>query len=109
MMTHFIKHSTVAATLVLGLFPTSVFAATTFRNYVEGTIIPLGDGVVTFLFTVAFLLFIVNMARYFFFSDEKGREKGKKYIFASILGFAVIASTWALVRILISSIGLPTS
>ena len=81
----------------------------TFKTYVEGTILPFGDTIVTFLYTLAFLFFIVKMAQYFFFEGEKGREKGRKYIFPAIIGFAVIASTFALVRILISTVGFPNS
>ncbi len=84
--------------------PLSAFAATTFKSFVEDTVIPLGDQIITAMYVLAFLFFIALMANYFFFSPEKGREKGKKYIFASIVGFAVIASTWALVHVLINTL-----
>ena len=96
--------------LAISLFvPISTFAATTFKSFVEGTVIPLGDQIITLMYVLAFLFFIASMANYFFFNQEKGREKGKKYIFASIIGFAVIASTWALVHVLINTLVLTST
>lgn len=83
--------------------------APTFRQFVEGTIIPIGDKIVILLYTVAFLFFIWGMAKFFIFSGEKEREKGKKFIFAALIGLAVIASTWGLVQVLINTLSLPST
>ncbi len=72
-------------------------AATT----VVGMFIPI-------LLSVAFVIFLFNIIRYFIFESgsEDGREKARRYIIWSILGFVVIVALWGIVLLLMSILGI---
>lgn len=77
----------------------------TFASLVNGKIVPIIDGsIVPLLYALAFLFFIIGVARFFFASGEESREKGKQFAFWGIIGFVVLFSVWGLVKLLLSII-----
>lgn len=76
----------------------------TFKNLVEGTIVPIFDGAIIPLFyALAFIMFLIGIVRYFFFGGEEAREKGKQFIVWGLVGFFVIFSVWGIVRLLLAT------
>ena len=87
--------------LVLGgLFPLTTHAKT-LKEIVDGTIVPLGNTVIGVLYALAFIFFLIGMAKLFFADGEEGRAKGKSYALWGIIGLAVLAATWGLVNVLL--------
>jgi hypothetical protein len=76
----------------------------TLKTLVDGTIIPLGNGIVGVLTAVAFLLFIFGVFKYFFVkgADAKARAEGRGFILWGIIALAVLFSVWGLVRLVIN-------
>ena len=76
----------------------------TFKELVEGTIVPIVDGaVMPLLYALAFIMFLIGIVRYFFFGGEEAREKGKQLIVWGLVGFAVIFSLWGIVKLLLAT------
>lgn len=97
------KKSLLALTVVT-LAPIAVHAASLkdltgdIVEFVNASIIPL-------FYTLAFLLFIIGMVRFFFFGGEENRAKGKTFMLWGIIGFVVMFSVWGIVRILLTTFG----
>lgn len=79
-------------------------ASGSLKDIVNGTIIPLGNGIVGLLMAVAFLLFIFGVFKYFFVkgADAKARAEGRGFILWGIIALAVLASVWGLVQLVIT-------
>jgi hypothetical protein len=77
-------------------------------NGSTGLIGALNTVVVPVIFTLAFLVFVWGVAKYFFFSegDEEKRSEGRQFIFWGILGMALLFSVWGFVNLLLSTLGL---
>ena len=90
--------------LSLVLVP-GVAAAKTFKEVVDSQIVPLGDVVVTFIYALAFFLFLFGVVRYFFAQGEEGRTKGKQHMLWGIIALVVMFVVWAIVRVLLSVLG----
>lgn len=69
--------------------------------FINNILIPL-------LFSIAFLVFLWNAARYFIIggSDPAGREQAKMFALWSIIAFVLMVSIWGIVNMLVSSFGL---
>ncbi len=68
----------------------------------------LSDIVIPFLFGIAFLLFIINVIRYFVIegSNEDGRKKAKDLALYSIAAFVFLIIFWGIVNMFVKSTGL---
>lgn len=69
--------------------------------FIDSTLIP-------FLFGMAFLVFLINVVRFFVIqsSNEDGREKARNLITYSVLAFVFLIIFWGMINLLVSSIGL---
>lgn len=99
----------------LGCWKTQVIPGTSGSintSYLQGyanTIVGIINGLlVPVLMAVAFLVFIWGVYNYFILGadNEDKRKEGRKFVFWSIIGFAVIFSVWGLVGIVGSTFGL---
>lgn len=83
--------------------------ARTLKEIVNGTIVPLGDLIVTVLYALAFVFFLIGVARYFFAENfangEEVRKQGKDFALWSILAFFVLFAVWGLVNVLLGVLG----
>lgn len=79
-------------------------SAASFRTFVDGTVVSLGDSMVNVLYTLIFLVFLYGIFKFFFTGGEQGREKGKKFIFSGLIGIVVLFSVWGLVRLFINTL-----
>jgi hypothetical protein len=70
-----------------------------FKDIVEKTIIPIGNGVIGLLYAVAFLIFIYGVFRYFFAGGEKGKTEGRGFIIWGIFSLAILFSVWGIVHL----------
>ncbi|MES2225941.1 MAG: hypothetical protein V4480_04000 [Patescibacteria group bacterium] len=86
--------------VALVLLPLSTRAAT-FAEIVNSTIVPLGNAFIVLLYSIAFIIFLIGMVRYFFTSGEEGREKGKQLAFWGIIALVVLFGVWGLVQVLL--------
>jgi hypothetical protein len=75
--------------------------AKSLKEIVNGTIVPLGDLVITLLYSLAFVFFLVGIARFFFADGDKERTKAKEFAFWSIIAFFVLFGVWGLVNVLL--------
>ena len=90
--------SYMGATLLLPL----AASARTFSEMVNGTIVPLGDQVITLLYALAFVFFLFGIVRYVFAGSEETRQKGKQHIMWGIIGLVVLFLVWGFVRLLMN-------
>ena len=70
-------------------------------DFVNGTVIP-------FIIGIAFLIFIINVIRYFVAGagNEQSRDKAKLIATYSIAAFVLITIFWGIINMLVQSIGL---
>lgn len=96
----------VAAALVWTV-PFLAFAQTTNIFNLYQTIAQIINGVlVPLVFAVAFLIFIINVVRYFISEGAEGKDEARKLIIYSVIGFAVMIGVWGLVNILLATFNL---
>ena len=66
----------------------------------------IGAIIIPFIFTLAFLFFLVNMLKFMKgSSDAKKKEELKKLVFISIIALVIMVSIWAIVRIFTTTFG----
>jgi hypothetical protein len=96
-----------ALAAILIALPGFAYAAEgeSFKSIVYNKLVPFGDVIVTLLYALAFLYFIIGMVRFFFSMSDEGREQGKQHAFWGIIAFVVLFSVWGIVRLLLSVIG----
>jgi succinate dehydrogenase/fumarate reductase cytochrome b subunit len=70
-------------------------------TFIDGVLIP-------FLFGLAFLIFVINVIRYFVIegNNEKGRENAKALAIYSVAAFVFLIIFWGIVNMFTSSSGL---
>ncbi len=73
----------------------------TFKDLTANIVGLVGGSILPLLYALAFLVFIVGMARFFFTGGEEGRTKGKQFMLWGIIGFVVMFSVWGVVKLLI--------
>lgn len=79
----------------------------TFKDFVDG-LINLGNVVVIpVIFTLAFLVFVWGLFKYFIWGaeNEEERSNGRRFLFWGALGMAILFSVWGLVNVLLSTLG----
>lgn len=64
--------------------------------------------VVPVIITLAFVVFISGVIRYFFINgDEEGsRAQGREFVMWGLIGMVVLFSVWGLVNIVLSTLGI---
>lgn len=79
-----------------------------FSGWVDGIIGAINTAVVPVIFAFAFAAFIWGVMKYFFINagDEGKREEGRQFVLWGILGMVVLFSVWALVNMLLSTLGI---
>lgn len=85
----------------LFLIPLAASAAT-LKEVVDSQIIPLGDAVVSLLYALAFIFFLIGMLRFFYTTNPEEQNVGKQHMLWGILGLVVLFSVWGLVKLLMS-------
>ncbi len=102
------KKSTLASLALLITFPLSAFAADSLQSILTNIPIFLSKVVVPFLFGIAFLIFIINVIRYFVIeaSNEQGRDKAKALAIYSVSAFVFLIIFWGIINMLTDSSGL---
>lgn len=78
--------------------------AKTLKEIVDTVIVPLGDLAVTLLYALAFVFFLIGIARFFFSQSETERTKAKQFALWSIIAFFVLFAVWGLVNLLLGVI-----
>lgn len=78
------------------------------QAFLTSTLQLINTVLIPFLFGIAFLLFVINVIRYFVAGagNEKMREEAKNVATYSILAFVFLGIFWGIVNMLVSSIGL---
>lgn len=79
----------------------TVAEAKTLKEIVNGTIVPIGDLVVSLLYALAFIFFLIGIARFFFADGQEARDKGRAFALWSLIGFFVLFAVWGLVNVLL--------
>ncbi len=74
----------------------------------SGVIGALNSIVVPVIITLAFLVFIWGVIKYFFINgdNEEQRAEGRSFILWGLLGLVLIFAIWGVVRILLSTLGI---
>lgn len=77
-----------------------------FRELVEGTIVPGVDGVlIPLLYALAFLFFIYGISTSFFSYNEEKRQEGRKIALWGIIALVVLFAVWGIVKLFLSVLG----
>lgn len=68
--------------------------------FINGTLVPL-------VFTLAFIVFLWGMFRFFVYGghDENEQSKGKQLMIYGIVGFVLMVSIWGIVNLLANGLG----
>lgn len=79
----------------------------TFQNIIISFSYFLNNVLLPFLFALALLIFLVNVARYFIIGggNQKNREKARLLAIYSIAAFVFLVSIWGIVNMFVSSLG----
>lgn len=99
------KATSFATTSFVALLPLAALAAPrTFNDLVNNYIIKLvNDSIIPLIFTLAFIVFIWGVFRYFFFPTEANKTAGRDLIVWGLLGMFVMISVWGLVNVVIKT------
>ncbi len=89
-------------------FPFITSAAWSIQTLFANIIIFLDAIVIPFLLGIAFLIFVINVIRFFVIegASEDGRDKAKALAIYSVAAFVFIIIFWGAVNLLVSSTGL---
>ncbi len=95
-------------TLLLFTFPFLTHAQGTLQSLLSNIPVFLGNVVIPFLFGIAFLIFIINVVRYFIFesNNEQGQEKAKSLIIYSTAAFVFLLIFFGIVKLFVDTTGL---
>jgi hypothetical protein len=95
--------------LLSGVFPAVVFAQGGDKDSVQGYLVLItnfiGDTLLPFLFAIALLFFLVNVARYFILggSDSESQEKAKTLAIYGVGAFVFLVSLWGIVNMFVNA------
>ena len=97
----------ISALVLIAIFPTIVFAQN-LQLFILDVMDFINFVLIPFLFGIAFLIFVVNVIRYFVIesNNQEGREKAKNVAYYSVLAFVFIIIFWGIVNTLTYSLGL---
>ncbi len=115
-LSHVLATSITFALVVAIFIPTHSVMAGSSSNMnatsLGGVIINLINNVfVPVIFSLAFIIFIWGVFRYFIAgaADPTEQEKGKHFIIYGLIGFVIMVSVWGLVNVLTNTFGLNSS
>lgn len=95
---------------LLGMFfvPGVTLAANDVQGFLLDSLSFLNSTVVPFLFALAFLFFVVNVARYFIIGGDKEDERKKARLLAlwGIVAFVIMVSIWGIVNLVVDGLGI---
>ena len=94
----------LVALAVLILAPVAAQAAS-LKDLTDDIVTFVNASIIPLFYTLAFLLFVIGMVRFFFLGGEEGREKGRQFMLWGIIGFVVMFSVWGIVRLLLATLG----
>jgi hypothetical protein len=97
-------------TPLLTLAQTATGGQQTLQTFIKNTVLFLSSTIVPFLLAIAFLIFVINVVRFFVLQsgNEDGQKNAKSLALYSVLAFLFILIFWGLVNTLVSSFGLST-
>ncbi|HYD93376.1 MAG TPA: hypothetical protein VEB18_02895 [Candidatus Paceibacterota bacterium] len=61
--------------------------------------------VVPLIFLVAFVIFIVGVAQFFFSHNEETRKKGRNFALSGVIGFFLMIAIWGIVQLIVNTFG----
>ncbi|MBY0110604.1 pilin [Patescibacteria group bacterium] len=72
-------------------------------RFIDSVLVPL-------IFSVAFIIFLWGVFRFFIAGgeDKEKREEGKKFVLWGVIGFVLMFSLWGIVNLIINSLGFDT-
>jgi hypothetical protein len=96
------------------LFPIFAFAqtgginTTYIKPYSDSIVRIINDILVPVILAIAFLVFLWGVYKYFIqgAADEESRKEGRQFVLWGIIGFVIIFTVWAIVRVLMGTLGL---
>lgn len=94
--------------ILLFTIPAISFAASSLQNLLKNILLFINSTLIPFLFGIAFLIFTINVIRYFVIggSNDKGRENAKNLAIYSVAAFIFLIVFSGIVYILSTSTGL---
>ena len=94
-------------TASLLLFPV-IASAQGLKDFFSNMTLFLGDVLIPFLLSAAFVIFIINVIRYFVFGSDNqdGQEKAKALALYSVMAFVLFVVFWGVINMLTSSLNL---
>lgn len=94
--------------VALASTPLVTSAAVSLQNFITGTLTFFNVAIIPFLFGIAFLLFVINVLRYFIIggANPESQEKAKMFALYSVYAFVFILIFYGIVNMLAVSIGL---
>jgi uncharacterized membrane protein HdeD (DUF308 family) len=75
-----------------------------FKGLVDGIVSFVDSSVIPLLFALAFIFFLIGVARYFFSQSDEEREKGRQFVIWGIIGLVVLFSLWGIVNLFLALI-----
>lgn len=75
--------------------------ASTFAQIVNGPVMKLGNAIISLIYALCFIFFLIGMVQYFMSHNAEKREQGKYFAIYGIVALAILFVTWGLVRFLI--------
>lgn len=75
-----------------------------FKGLVDGIVSFVDSSVIPFLFALAFIFFLIGVARYFFSESDENREKGRQFVVWGLIGLVVLFSIWGIVNLFLALI-----
>ncbi len=87
------------------LAPVSLCTAKTFKDIVNGSVIPIVDSAVTLFATIAVVVFVFGMVRFIALAgDDKSKSTGKALMTWGLIALFVMVSVWGLVKIVFTTL-----
>ena len=95
---------------VLGLLFLPVLThAESFKEIVNNKIIPLADSVVSLMYALALIFFLIGVVRFMMTKSEEERASGKKFMLWGVIAFVVLFGVWGFVKLFLSVLPTGTS
>ncbi len=76
----------------------------TFKDAVDSIVKFVDTSVIPLLFALAFLFFMIGMARFFFSQSDESRQKGRQFAVWGLIGLVVLFSVWGIVNLFIATL-----
>jgi len=79
----------------------------TFRDFAFSLIDFFNKGIIPLLMALMLLVFIWGIVQYFFIKreDPAARTEGAQFMMWGVIGFAVVASMWGIVNLVLNTFG----